>query len=115
MEQAALLEPKTNGAVTGRIASRVAGKNFVHRLILEAPALPGYSFHSLTIRHGVSLYPVELLVEVPGASPGSAKDEDAFRDLLGTALRSDGMIGVIQALMAQSRHPESFTAEEDPT
>jgi len=111
--QADLLTSKTGGAVQGRVASRVSGRFFVHKLFLEAPALSGYSYHALTVRHDVTLFPAELLPMVPGAPPGTARGVTDFLECLGVILRSDGMANVVKALVAQSQHPDSFAGDDE--
>jgi hypothetical protein len=104
-EQAAALAKKTNGLLEARVDTQnYPGGVFLHTFKIVAPTLGHYVFELFTVKHGVFLYPVEIVSLLPGLPvPSNAKTEDEFLELLRVVLSSGQTSKVISALLAQVR------------
>ena len=97
-EQAVLLGARTKNILEGRVIAGSTGE-FNYTLNIVAPAM-GYSYSVLRIFHDINLYPVTVVFR---AEPITCHDEQSFIDALGSCLRSEETVKVIQALLSQSK------------
>ncbi|HYL79128.1 MAG TPA: hypothetical protein VEU96_33360 [Bryobacteraceae bacterium] len=59
-QQAALLGKHTNNLLEATVETIASSDSFVHRFIIEVPALAGYRYELFSIRHDEKLYPVQI-------------------------------------------------------
>jgi hypothetical protein len=101
--QAAHLAEKTKGLVTADVRSvPEGGDQFVYAFDLVAPALDDYRYMLFVIRHGVSLYPVELHATRLRQEPWRAANPDEFTRVLKEVLSQEATLQVVRSLIAQS-------------
>lgn len=100
-EQATVLAEATRGVLAGEVAQLQTANNdeFVHVLMIVAPALNNYRYRVLTIAHHVTLYPVVLH---DGEATIECADEADFITDLEAVLSSQRVHKAIGALLAQS-------------
>jgi hypothetical protein len=105
-EQATVLGDLTNNVLEGRVRTITEGEHIVNLLDIVAPALQGYTFTVLEIKHGIEFYPLWYKSIVTNGGPASYKEcsnEEAFLANLKAILSSHEIRKVIASLMAQSK------------
>ncbi len=102
-EQADHLFRMTNGVLAGSVQTVRDGDQFVHHLVLRAPILDNYTYHLLSVKHPLELYPVSLAAHVMNKSWTNIQAEQELTTLLGTVLTSEPTRKVIQSLLTQSQ------------
>jgi hypothetical protein len=106
-QQGALLGQRTQNLVYGEVHASEASENQFHfDFDLMAPVLGEYRYRLFSIRHGLSLYPVEILT-AESETPLRAADQPQFLDRLRSVLASAETQRVVGALLAQSKAWES--------
>lgn len=102
-EAASQLVVKTQSLVEGKTRSgRNTSGDIVHHLLLVVPALEGYQYELVKLRHAVEAYPV-LVTFVPEGVRRNFQDETQLREFLRAALASDRTKHILGSLMAQAR------------
>ncbi len=103
-EQAEQLSSLSTGVLEGTVKSSTdfLGR-FLHELSIVVPALGGYRYSVVTVRHDLELYPLTVIRE---GDEIRAEDADDYVDILRTVLSSDAVRRVIAALLAQSNETE---------
>ena len=115
-QQAAQLGQKTRGMVEAQVGSMTEGHPlydaiskatgrpfFRHSFKIVAPSLDGYTYELFTIRHGIDLYPVQIVPgSFSGARPELQTEEDLLEWLKGV-LGSDRTKRIVGSLLAQIR------------
>ena len=99
-EQANALTTRTRGTLRGKVESTTEGKNVLHTLIVEVPALD-YNAALIRVRHPVNrLYPVmaQILGGTSAVTLGMASTEANFRQLLRRGFSSDRVTGLLSTL-----------------
>ncbi len=99
-EQITFLEQGTKGLLTGSIARQSSSNQTTLILQIIAPALNNYSFEVTTIKHEMSLYPLDIANHARGVWTRCA-DEQAFMTNLEEILKSPRVKNVISGLLAQ--------------
>jgi hypothetical protein len=99
-EQATLLASKTNGLVEAEVATRADDETIVHSFMLVAPVLDRYRYHLFTMYHPVTLYPIRVR---QGTKWLEIESEDQLLEALKSILSSEQTIGIVRALVAQSK------------
>lgn len=107
-QQAALLGKHTRNLLEAKVDTDASPGRFVHRFIIEAPALGGYQYELFSIRHDEKLYPVKMVSAPPG-TPGSEQvkwnrgfdSEETFVDWLKAVLNSGDTKRLLSNLLAQ--------------
>jgi len=95
-EQASLLGAKTQHMIEGEVVTSALGSSFYHSFLLVVPSLDEYKYKLFEIHHGVSPYPVSVLMtDLP--------DEDRFVAWLRDTLSSAETKSIIGNLLAQAR------------
>ena len=103
-EQAAQLGARTKNLLEGRVTTRVYAQGedrlFQHTFSVVAPALDGYTYRLLEVKHGLDPYPVTV-----GVSPTYVEEELAseaeFIEYLRRVFASDETRRIIGSLLAQ--------------
>lgn len=98
-EQAALLGPKTQNIVEAKVDTITFGTDvFRHSFRLVVPALDGYTYELFSIKHGIMLYPVDVV------NDGTTyRDEHEFTLWLQSTLSSPATKRIIANLVGQAR------------
>ncbi len=105
-EQATRLSDLTNHVLEGRVRTIREGEHIVNFLDIVAPALQGYTFTVLEIKHGIEFYPLWYKSITANGSPASYQEcqtEEAFLANLKAILSSHEIRKVITSLLAQSK------------
>lgn len=99
--QASLLGPRTSNLVEGLVSTIPEGDNFRHSLYVVAPVLSNYRYLLVEIRHGIELYPIQVLT---GPEKGRRLESpEEFVSWLKRVLSSDETTRIVRTLIAQSR------------
>jgi hypothetical protein len=102
-QQGALLGERTQNLVFGEVhPSEVSENQFEYDFDLMAPVLGEYRYRLFSIRHGLSLYPVEILLGGT-ETPLRAASKEQFIEHLRSVLSSHETQRVVGALLAQSK------------
>lgn len=102
-EQAALLGRRTKNLVEAKVATSITGRHFNHSLSLRVPTLGDYQFRLLSIAHGISIFPVEILDELEPKKT-LAKDLDEFTAILKNILSSKKVESTINHLLSYAQN-----------
>jgi hypothetical protein len=108
-EQASLLGRKTRNLVEAEVRQRGGHEQqFAYEFNIVAPTLGPYRYLLFWIRHGIDLYPVQIMIDgdmarqISGGSPKlGAQSEEEFLGHLERILNAGKTRRVIQALLAQ--------------
>ena len=100
-KQSSELKEMTQGLLEGSVTQSVIGKDVAYALSIIAPALGGYSYRLLYIRHPATLYPLEMTVDATDEEY-LCGDEAEFIVRLHEVLSSDEVMKVVSSLIAQS-------------
>lgn len=101
--QAETLKKVTNGLLEGEtdVRTRTAGRFYID-LDIVVPNLENYTYTVLTVRHGILIYPLEIVKTVDGQDY-ECNNEEEFIEALGNILSSKEMRKVISALVSQAK------------
>ena len=108
-EQAAALTQRTKGIIEAEVKSQKPQANsdqIVHRFMLIAPSLDGYSHELFCVVHRMNGYPLSVYfgeTKFGEREEGAAPDQESFMDFLRMIFSSASTKAVIQALIAQSK------------
>jgi hypothetical protein len=105
-QQAALLGKHTGNLLEARVTTMSTSSGFLHRFVIEAPALGGYQYELFDVRHDANLYPVQAqvsprVVENPSDSNIVLISEQELVDWLGRVLKSTETKRILGSLLAQ--------------
>jgi len=112
-EQGEHLQTKTGGLVRAEVETRtISDEMFHNHFELVVPALEGYRYELLQVRHGVSFYPLDVL---PRAGHNLSnymelEDEARFAKALRSLFGSIEVRRLIHSLVAQARAQRPATA-----
>jgi len=99
-QEAALLGEKTNQLVTAEVTTQSQGQTFLHSFVIVAPALDNYKYELFKVQHGISFYPMTVIVQGGGNNIGS---QAQFIEILRMIFTSPNTKNIVQSLIAQIR------------
>jgi len=105
-EQGAILAKKTHGKLRGDVRDLTQADTFIYALDIVAPGLNDYRYTVLTVRHGITMYPLLMLSGSDDAIPQArikCDDEQELIDALSRVLGSSKTKRAIASLLAQMR------------
>jgi len=97
-EQASALGAKTNNLLAADISVRSGDGRFYITFSIVVPSLDDYTYQLFVVRHGVDLYPVQVI-----GTAESLEDEKSFTDWLHNQLSSPKTMQIIRNLLSQAR------------
>jgi hypothetical protein len=100
-QQGAALGQQTQNIVVGRVSTAGDGQSFYQNFSLYCSPL-GYQTHLLQVRHGIDLYPAEIIV-TGEAAPLTAASPDDLKTKLREVFAHERTKKIIASLIAQSR------------
>lgn len=100
-QQGGALGQQTQNIVIGRVETSGDGQLFYQNFSLYCPPL-GYQVLLLQVRHGIDLYPAEIIVTGEG-SPLAAASSDELKSKLKEVFAHERTKKIIASLIAQSK------------
>ena len=100
-QQGAALGQQTQNIVVGRVNTAGDGQLFYQNFSLYCSPL-GYETHLLQVRHGIDLYPAEILL-TGDPSPRTAANPDELQMKLKQVFAHERTKRIIASLLAQSK------------